>query len=401
MATSVRHLAPSLTALVLLGYASAACDSGSTPSEPLSDTGGESGGQASSVGGTGSGGAGGGSGGSGDCEPFVMPASCAIPDGAVLPADLACTGLYADVAARELRCDVQPYTPAHELWSDGATKQRYVSLPSGGTIDVGDPNDFVYPVGTKFWKEFHVGPEGSRVLGETRLLQKTDLGWIYTTYVWDDAGSVATQTNDGVLDLFGTGHGVPSREQCKTCHSGRRDFVLGWDFLMLGEGSSGVTRESLHEAELLSGLDPSAGGPLTATIPGDAVEAAALAYLHANCGVSCHNTNPNAAGGPSGLYLRLDLDTLGSVHETTALTSGINHPPSPNAQLTDLPERSYYDFLPLDLEGSLALVRMQHRGSAAAMPPLASLQVDAAGIAAVSAWIESMTEERGYPAPAE
>src|SRR5690606_28498025 len=166
------------------------------------------------------------------CSEFELPPDCTIPDGLVLPGELRCTGLYSDWDARTLRCGVQPYEPAHELWADGAGKQRYVWLPPGQTIDVSNPDDFVYPVGTRFWKEFHVGPEGNQTLGETRYMVKSSLGWLYTVYVWDEAGSTATQHNDGVDDLFATGHGVPSREECKTCHEGRQDFILGWDFVM-------------------------------------------------------------------------------------------------------------------------------------------------------------------------
>src|SRR5690606_38635470 len=169
------------------------------------------------------------------CDEFEMPADCTIPEGAVLPGELRCTGLYSNWQERELRCGVRPYTPSYELWSDGAGKQRYVWLPPGSTIDVSDPDEFDYPVGTRFWKEFHVGPEDSQKIGETRFLLKPDAGWLYTAYVWSEDSLTATQENQGVSDLFGTGHSVPSREQCKACHEGRNDLVLGWDFIMLGE----------------------------------------------------------------------------------------------------------------------------------------------------------------------
>jgi mono/diheme cytochrome c family protein len=39
-------------------------------------------------------------------------------------------------------------------------------------------------------------------------------------------------------------------------------------------------------------------------------------------------------------------------------------------------------------------------GSVTAMPPIGTHHVDPEGVAALTAWIESMTPERGYPAPA-
>jgi hypothetical protein len=393
--------------------------SGGTPTSGGTSSGGASGGSPDTGGSAGSGGipssggaptGGGGSGGSGTggddgsgwtgCDEFVLPPDCTIPDGAVLPGELRCTGLYSDWENKTLRCGVTAYAPAYQLWADGSGKGRYVWLPPGETIDVSDPDEFDYPVGTRFWKEFHVGPEGDQKLGETRFLYRADAGWLYTSYVWSEDGATAIQENEGVDDLFGTGHTVPSREQCKTCHIGREEFVLGWDFIMLSEGAEGVTAESLATDGWLSGLDPA---HLELTIPGDEVEQAALSYLHANCGVSCHNKTPDATGGPSGLYLRLNVGELGSVLSTEA-AGAINQFPGPNAMFGDLPNQpaeTYYDFRPLDPERSLALARMQFRGSETAMPPLGTHMADPDGVAVVLAWIESMTEERGYPPPAE
>jgi len=354
-------------------------------------------------GGAASGGAGSGSGGDGGagwtgCDEFEMPADCTIPEGAVLPGELRCTGLYSDWESRTLRCGVTAYAPAYELWSDGAEKQRYVWLPPDQTIDVSNPDDFDYPVGTRFWKEFHVGPAGDQTLGETRYLLRAEAGWLYTAYVWSEDGLTATQENEGVPDLFGTGHTVPSREQCKTCHIGRDEFILGWDFIMLGDEASGLTVRDLADQGKLTGLDEAL---LDLVVPGDEIERAALTYLHANCGVSCHNTTLDATGNPSGLYLRLEVDSLTDVFATAA-AGGINHLPGPNSMFSDLPNQpseGYYDFRPLDPERSLALARMEFRGSETAMPPLGTHLPDPEGVDLVRSWIESMTEARGYPAP--
>jgi hypothetical protein len=101
--------------------------------------------------------------------------------------------------------------------------------------------------------------------------------------------------------------------------------------------------------------------------------------------------------------LRLEVAQLGSVLSTDAARSGINRLPSPNADYGDLPPRDagdFYDFRPLDVERSLAIARMSYRGSVTGMPPIASHAIHPEGVAAVKAWVESMTEARGYPAPA-
>jgi len=334
------------------------------------------------------------------CVAFAMPTDCTTPPNSALPAELRCTGLYGDFEARAIACGVQPYAPAHQLWTDGAVKQRYVSLPPGATIDVTDPDEPVYPVGTQFWKEFKIqdGKGGTR-LGETRLLRKVEAGWLSATYVWNETATDALQVIDGVTDLFGLGHTVPTRDQCKQCHNGRKDFVLGWDPIMLGQGAKGITWQSLLDDDLLS---TSAGSIPKPSIPGNAEERAALGYLHANCGVSCHNRNSGATALLSGLYLRLNVNTLGSVQETDAYTVAINKTPSPNIPPTIMAPASgaYFDIRPLDLERSLLVARMKLRGDARQMPLIGTNVVDQTGVDAVSAWIGQMSVANGYPAAA-
>jgi hypothetical protein len=334
------------------------------------------------------------------CGEPVMPADCTIPAGASLPTELRCTGLYQDWSTRTLACGVTSYVPAHHLWADGAGKQRYVWLPPGATIDASDPDNFVYPVGTRFWKEFLVGPEGHQQPGETRYLLKAADGWHYTSYVWSNDGTTAIQTNDGVADLFSTGHTVPTQGQCRICHQGRPDFVLGWDFALLGPGATGVTARTLAAAGRLTGYDPAM---LDLKIPGDAVEQSALGYLHVNCGVTCHNTTGKGIAERSGLFMRLEAAKMASVMATDVATTGINRLSSADAyygSLTTPAGGDFYDLRPQDPSRSFVVARMSDRDSTAAMPPLGTHKVDVQGVAAVTAWINAMTPERGYPAPA-
>src|SRR4051794_13633854 len=47
------------------------------------------------------------------------------------PTRLADTGLYSDFGSRTLAENLIHYVPRYELWSDGATKERYLLLPPG------------------------------------------------------------------------------------------------------------------------------------------------------------------------------------------------------------------------------------------------------------------------------
>ncbi len=71
-----------------------------------------------------------------------------------LPTLLSLTGLYFDAATSELSPDAIAYEPRFERWSDGAEKLRWLLLPDGLTIEVGPPNSWVFPEGTRLFKEF-------------------------------------------------------------------------------------------------------------------------------------------------------------------------------------------------------------------------------------------------------
>jgi hypothetical protein len=315
--------------------------------------------------------------------PACRPASCAS-DAGDLPDELRCTGLYAGDGHDELACGVASYRPAFELWSDGALKRRFVALPAGTSVDVRDPDAFVFPVGTRFWKEFSVETAHGLRRAETRLLIKLADGWRYTSYVWSEDGQHAQRNDQGVRDWLGSGHEVPSHEQCRYCHQGRRDFVLGWDGVLMGEGAEG--RELLPPE--LARL----------AIPGDERARRALGYLHVNCGVSCHHA-PEGAGQP--LALRLDSSALRDVASTPAVRTGANRAPGFLATLFSFGSgQRYYDLRPGDPERSLIVARMRAPSPPLRMPQVGSHELDPQGVEWVSAWIREMSTDAGYPAPA-
>src|SRR4051812_46918555 len=97
------------------------------------------------------------------------------------PQHLAGTGLYSDLPRKIVSPGVLPYSPQYPLWSDGAKKHRWISLPPGAKIDVSNPDDWEFPVGTRIWKEFAFD---RRV--ETRFMKRLASGvWLFATYVWN------------------------------------------------------------------------------------------------------------------------------------------------------------------------------------------------------------------------
>jgi cytochrome c553 len=301
------------------------------------------------------------------------------------------TGLFSDLARDVVAPGVRAYEPKYKLWSDGASKRRWLHLPNGAKIDTSDMDHWVYPVGTKVWKEFSV--QGVRV--ETRLLAKVAAErWVTVSYQWRADLSDAEAVPEGVENANGTQHDVPSAELCLRCHGNMRDRLLGVTAIQLSHDLGGVSLQTLIDEQRLS--RPPAG-PFQ--IPGGATAERALGYFHANCG-HCHN--PQSAvyaeiksrapytGGPR---FWEKVSALGSLTETEGYASTVEQPNSvlPNLHIVE----------PGSPSQSELFVRIGQRGPGSLqMPPIATEVVDTEGMAAIAAWISSLAPDAGAAADA-
>ena len=192
----------------------------------------------------------------------------AVPQAAGAPETLQDTGLYSDFAALQVDAEHLAFSPQYPLWTDGATKRRWISLPAGSAIDASDPDAWIFPVGTRLWKEFSFA--GRRV--ETRYMERRPDGWLYAAYAWSADGRetqrVSARGRRGAYPLGdGRSHTIPGVSDCKVCHQGGRSEVLGFSAIQLSpqrdpgalhaEPSSGVDLNALIERGLLVGLPAS------------------------------------------------------------------------------------------------------------------------------------------------
>jgi hypothetical protein len=312
------------------------------------------------------------------------------PDDGGVPDDLACTGLYSDWATKTIASDAVAYTPALVFWSDGAIKTRWLYLPPGATIDTSDMDNWVFPVGTKIWKTFALGTQ----IVETRLIWKQAQGWVFLDYRWSADGSSATRLDDGETNVNGTTYEIPATSVCIQCHGGRADSVLGVDLLGLGlAGAQGVTLATLAAQGSFTKNPPQT----TISIPEDSTmkAAAALGWLHVNCGSSCHTAG--AQGGATRLYLKLLAGQIsgadGGPASVTALDSSTttvnvlsNVTPNGHQYKRIAPGDSADSLVPL-----MALSRNgESDGGFTQMPPIVSHVPDVVGEAPVSAWIDAL-----------
>lgn len=310
------------------------------------------------------------------------------------PDRLSATGLYADLAARTLAPGVLHFTPAHPLWADGAQKERFILLPPGAKIDTTDMDNWVFPVGTKLWKSFHV--DGKLV--ETRFLWKRDAApgsgsWWKAAYLWEADGSDATVKPDGVPSALGTTHDVPSQTDCVYCHENVRDVAIGFSAFELSSPRAGVADAGAADAGADdAGAPPEGTGLLLSlaasgifttppaadfAVPGTGNPHDVLAYFHGNCGF-CHKKDGKLQDQTA---LRLRLLTTDTTPEVTGAYTTPIHLKMRHVMAPDIDE----GVVPGQPEKSQLYMRMI--SDTVRMPPKGTKVVDPYGSGIVRDWI--------------
>jgi len=317
------------------------------------------------------------------------------------------TGLYSDAAQHVVAPENLHYSPQYPLWTDGAAKSRWFRLPPGTFIDGAKPDGWVFPVGTRFWKEFAFG--GKRV--ETRFLERqADGTWLYAAYQWNEDQSDAVLVPEGGQARacpLGDGHAhtIPSLNDCKACHQGRKteSEVLGFSALQLspdrdpnalhGEPmpAPGVDLNYLVKNKLLKRFPKALLDTPPRIAASTPLERTALGYLHGNCG-HCHSDD--SALKNLEFALRHSM-TAGPTALERVIATAVGHRvknPAPGQT-----EDAVYRIEPGHPERSVVMQRMRSRYVALQMPPLGTVIVDEEATALVSRWIAESTGPATVP----
>ena len=308
------------------------------------------------------------------------------------PERLRDTGLYADWGSRTVARGNLPFAPQYPLWSDGASKLRWMQIPRGKFIDASDPDVWRFPVGTRLWKEFRFGRRA-----ETRFMELTGGGWQFATYVWNDDESEAVLAPElGIRRSLAIRddirHAIPSQSDCRACHEAGPVRVLGLTALQLSPDRDpnaphaeapppgAVDLTELVRRRLVRGVPRSmlADPPkIRAATP---TGRAALGYLHANCG-GCHS----GAGELKSLAFALNYVLLGpAAGQAPAVMTSLGRPsrfqmPAPS----DMVERLCAG----QPDKSVLVARMASRHPLLQMPPLGSRIVDEEAVQLIRPWI--------------
>lgn len=320
----------------------------------------------------------------------------ASPLFAPLPQRLSETGLFVAGSTTQVRPDVHAFVPQYPLWSDGARKRRWISLPPGTAIDASRPDAWDFPRGTRLWKEFALD---RRV--ETRYIERlADGSWRFATYVWNEEGTDALLAPAAGLpavaavDGRGGRYAIPSEIDCRACHEGPAVPVLGFSALQLSPD-----RDPLAPHAETPGIDPLDLNALVArgwlrNLPRELLdqppriaarsptERAVLGYLHGNCG-HCHVAATEADAAVP-VEVRLAQQASAPISREAMLRSLVGVPSRYRPHGLPAPARLV---VPGQPRSSVLAIRMGSRDPRVQMPPLGTAIPDSEALALVERWI--------------
>jgi uncharacterized repeat protein (TIGR03806 family) len=297
-----------------------------------------------------------------------------------------------------------PYDIIVPLWSDGAVKSRWISVPRG-KIAFAPTGEWVFPKGTVFVKTFELAtnetlPDARRRL-ETRLLVCDTAGGVYgVTYKWradnSDADLLDTNLEEAITITTATGLRTqtwyyPSRQDCLTCHTTNAGLVLGVKTRQLNRNftfPSGVTDNELRAWNHAGLFEPAFDEPSLANFPRLAraddptrsLQDRARSYLDANC-AHCHRPKGTVAYFDARYDTPLEHQNLIEGH--VLIDERIDSPRI---------------IAPNDIWRSILYMRADSV-EPFKMPPLAHNEIDAKSMVLLRQWIESLPGPPVLPPP--
>ena len=320
--------------------------------------------------------------------------------------DLSSYRFFADGPAQLASDGVVPYDVNSALFSDYASKHRFLFLPA--PMAYKGSGVFDLPVGSVLIKTFAYrgdlrDPESDEKLVETRLLVHGEEGWHGLVYVWDDGQSDAQlQVSGGIvpvewIDAEGDEQAlqyiVPNINQCENCHVaddsarpiGIQARHLNRDYAY-PEGSANQLG-ALTERGLLTGAPADPADAPRAAVWDDpdsgTVEERTRAWLDINC-AHCHS--PTGPARTSGLDLRVE-------QLEPALYGVCKTPVAAGAGSGD----RAYGIVPGQPDESILVFRLESVEPAIRMPEILRQTVHRESLALIRQWVSSLEGECAPP----
>lgn len=322
------------------------------------------------------------------------------PGFANVPQHLSETGVFEDTSSSELRVTsgLVPYDVRSPLWSDGAQKSRWASIPRGTAVEYSETGDWMFPSGTVFVKHFDLildeaSPQLSRRL-ETRLLVHGTDAYYGLSYKWNDAGTDAELLLEPQRELIDVAltdgetrelsYYYPGPADCNVCHNRNAGSVLGvrasqlnHDMVYAETERTGNQIYTWGQVGLLNvSPDEAAVRSLTSLVAIDdetaPLEDRVRSYWASNCSM-CHGSVPDIRARWNARY-EVPLAEQGVILGTSESAT------DENAVL----------ITPGDPAASLLFLRSRSALPGFAMPPLGRSVEDPAYVSALERWIRSL-----------
>lgn len=319
----------------------------------------------------------------------------------VLPATLADTGAFEDLATLTPQLGIESYEINTPFWSDHAIKKRWFSIPGTEETIGFHPHDlWVFPQGSVWIKHFDLEmirgePSSIRRL-ETRFLIKREKGIYGLTYRWNEA-----QENAFLVDESGFEETLtikvgeqtidqvwryPSRSECLACHTPSAGLALGFNTAQLNRPVARGGAESSQLAWLESAgyfdIAPSSMKALPSMTaldnPSASLTHKVKSYLASNCS-QCHRPGGEALGRWDARY------------ETPVLETGLLN----GHVVRDEGQADRRLIIPGDVELSEIYQRISDGGTRR-MPPVGSHVLDEEGVDLIKRWITETLPDKSY-----
>ena len=300
---------------------------------------------------------------------------------------------------------VLPYEPISSLFTDYAVKERFVWVPVGETASFDQNNKSLdFPTGSALIKMFYynnVLPTNTTKIIETRVMVKTQNGWDFAEYEWNEAqteASLETTEDGGYTEVNWLQDGqerfvnyrIPAKQQCVICHSNDFETVpLGIkpqninSFLTYDDGPSNQLQKLIDFGYLEDALPSNITTVVDWEDASNSLEQRAKSYLDINCG-NCH------IDGGQGDYRAIRLgytDTLNNDENAGVCVEGDTPiPVGGGTFITKL-------IAPEDSENSIIYYRMSVTGDEAyKMPQFGQSLVHTEALALMEDWINSINQ---------
>jgi uncharacterized repeat protein (TIGR03806 family) len=342
------------------------------------------------------------------------PTVSAVSD---FPRRLSQTGLFTSTIHQQPAPGVIPYSVNAELWSDGATAERFVAVPEDGRVGLENRGSWQFPDGSVLVRSVSIegeqGQPASRRRMETQILHLEADAWRPYSYVWNDdqtdaylaepAGSTVTLLQKTPGGRREVNYRVYARTECVLCHSPwveKKTTIYGIQSASpLGVNTPQLNRPSGNDANAPNQLNawhklgllawtPEVGKLPKLVDPYDEsadLDRRARSYLQTNC-AHCHQFG---SGGSANMELRFDL------------------PLDKTKTIGQRPIQGTFNIsgariiAPSDPAGSVLYYRIAKLGGGR-MPRVGSQQVDERAIRMIHDWIARMPADgssNGAPSP--